>query len=274
MKKTRNMCTTIAAMNSSAAQWCICRMIRPPRTSNERSSDVSYAWRHLDAAQRRVAAVVVDLGHRRVEEQRQERAGQQQDDERVERDLAEQERPVVREDLVQQPPQRGGRPGSRSSTPGPRPCAGQRRFVDVDLVGVFMAAPRSRARRAPVVVTSPRRSPRRPPSIGSMRQPPGGRAEDRPGVVGDVELRLVARAEQPVGLLLVQAGRAAGVGADLRVRHEVAPSRCPPWPRRRWPSQRACASGRAGGSAASASRRTCWSAPSGCRGRRSSGRRR
>ena len=41
VKKTRNMCTTIAAMNSSAAQWCICRMIRPPRTSNERSSDVA-----------------------------------------------------------------------------------------------------------------------------------------------------------------------------------------------------------------------------------------
>ena len=43
VKKTRSMCTTIAAMNSSAAQWCICRMIRPPRTSNERFSDVSYA---------------------------------------------------------------------------------------------------------------------------------------------------------------------------------------------------------------------------------------
>ena len=41
VKKTRNMWTTIAAMNSSAAQWCICRMIRPPRTSNEMSSDVS-----------------------------------------------------------------------------------------------------------------------------------------------------------------------------------------------------------------------------------------
>src|SRR5262245_57543124 len=50
-------------------------------------------------------------------------------------------------------------------------------------------------------------------------QPPGGRAEDRPGVVGDLELGLVARAEQAVRLLLVQAGGAAGVGADLRVRH-------------------------------------------------------
>ena len=41
VKKTRSMCTTIAAMNSRAAQWCICRMMRPPRTSNERFSDDS-----------------------------------------------------------------------------------------------------------------------------------------------------------------------------------------------------------------------------------------
>ena len=102
VKNTRSMCTTIAAMNSSAAQWCICRMIRPPRTSNERFSVVSYARDIVDALQRHVAAVVADLLHRRVEEQRQERAGQQQHDERVERDLAEQERPVVREDLVEQ----------------------------------------------------------------------------------------------------------------------------------------------------------------------------
>jgi hypothetical protein len=59
--------------------------------------------RHLDAAQRRVRAVVDDLLHRGVEEQREVRAGQQQDDERVQRDLAEQERPVIREDLVEQP---------------------------------------------------------------------------------------------------------------------------------------------------------------------------
>jgi hypothetical protein len=48
--------------------------------------------------------VVDDLGHARVEEQRQEDAGQDQDDERIQRDLAEQERPVVREDLPQQCP--------------------------------------------------------------------------------------------------------------------------------------------------------------------------
>ncbi len=38
VKKIRNMCTTIAAMNSSAAQWCTWRTNRPPRVSNEMSS--------------------------------------------------------------------------------------------------------------------------------------------------------------------------------------------------------------------------------------------
>src|SRR4051812_26834341 len=55
------------------------------------------------------------------------------------------------------------------------------------------------------------------------RQPAAGRSEDRLGVVGEVELRLVARAEQAVRLLLVQAGGAAGVGADLGIRDIVAP---------------------------------------------------
>ncbi len=35
VKKTRNMCTIIEATKINAAQWCNCRMNRPPRTSNE-----------------------------------------------------------------------------------------------------------------------------------------------------------------------------------------------------------------------------------------------
>ena len=62
--------------------------------------------RHLDAAQRPVHAVVGDLGHRRVEEQRQVHAGDQQHDEAVQRDLTQQERPVSREHLVQLPADR------------------------------------------------------------------------------------------------------------------------------------------------------------------------
>ena len=56
---------------------------------------------HLQAAQRDVVAAVDDFVRAWPEEEGQERAGQQQDDERVERDLAEHERPVVREDLVE-----------------------------------------------------------------------------------------------------------------------------------------------------------------------------
>ena len=33
VKKIRNMWTIIEAMKNSAAQWWICRMSRPPRTS-------------------------------------------------------------------------------------------------------------------------------------------------------------------------------------------------------------------------------------------------
>ena len=35
VKKTRSRWTIIAAMKSIAAQWCICRISRPPRTSKE-----------------------------------------------------------------------------------------------------------------------------------------------------------------------------------------------------------------------------------------------
>src|SRR5664279_1638767 len=50
-----------------------------------------------------------------------------------------------------------------------------------------------------------------------LRQGTLGRAEDDLRLVRDVELRLVAGAEQMVGLLLVQRNGAADVRADLRV---------------------------------------------------------
>lgn len=59
--------------------------------------------RHTHAVQPPVGAVVDDLRHGRVEEQRQPHARQQQDDEAVEGDLAQQERPVVGKGLPQQP---------------------------------------------------------------------------------------------------------------------------------------------------------------------------
>src|SRR6478672_13244725 len=50
-----------------------------------------------------------------------------------------------------------------------------------------------------------------------LRQASCRRAEDDVGVVGHVERRLVAQAQQVVRLLLVEADRAARVRADLRV---------------------------------------------------------
>ncbi len=50
VKNTRIMCVTIAAMKISAAQWWICRISRPPRTSNEslsveaKASDMCWPW--------------------------------------------------------------------------------------------------------------------------------------------------------------------------------------------------------------------------------------
>ena len=50
VKNTRHMWISIAAMNSSAAQWWIWRMIRPPRTSKVMSQRRLVRLRHLDAA--------------------------------------------------------------------------------------------------------------------------------------------------------------------------------------------------------------------------------
>ena len=43
VKKMRHRCTPIAATKISAAQWWICRMSRPPRTSKLMRSVDSYA---------------------------------------------------------------------------------------------------------------------------------------------------------------------------------------------------------------------------------------
>jgi hypothetical protein len=57
--------------------------------------------RHRQPAEQLVAALVLDLGHRRLEPDGEEQPGEQQDDERVQRDLAQQEGPVIGEDLAQ-----------------------------------------------------------------------------------------------------------------------------------------------------------------------------
>src|SRR5215204_5321469 len=56
---------------------------------------------------------------------------------------------------------------------------------------------------------------------GQLRERSGRRPEDHLAVVRHVELRLVAGAEQVVGVLLVQRNRAADMGADLGVRDDA-----------------------------------------------------
>ncbi len=55
---------------------------------------------HLHAAHGQVGALVVRRDHRGLEEERQERAGEEHRDEAPQRDLAEHERPVIGEDLA------------------------------------------------------------------------------------------------------------------------------------------------------------------------------
>ena len=44
VKKTRAMWMTIAPTKMSQAQWCICRINRPPRTAKERLTVEAKAW--------------------------------------------------------------------------------------------------------------------------------------------------------------------------------------------------------------------------------------
>ena len=183
VKNTRNMCTTIEVMNSSAAQWWIWRISRPPRTSKRQVQRRGVGVGHLYAAQRLVAAVVDDLLLAGVEEQRQVHAGQQQDDEAVERDLAEHERPVVRKDLVHAALEEARRPEPVVDVPQ-RPAGGLLAGPDPRgaLVAVVVAL---------VLIGAPRSSVRRLESTGpgdevalgvdadpQLRQRAGGRPED------------------------------------------------------------------------------------------------
>ena len=211
MKKIRSMCARIAATNRSAAQWWICRISRPPRTSKLMFSVEAYASLIRDAVEVVVGAVVDDLGHARLEPERQERAGQQQDDERVEGDLAEQERPVVREDL---PEQHAEAPGAVEPVVQPALPVPSR-----SLFGVMPDSsplPETRADRLVEVALRDQVSPR-VRGDRQLRQRPRGRAEEHRGAARRVERRLVARAEDVVGGLLVERRRAADVGADLGV---------------------------------------------------------
>ena len=147
----------------------------------------------------------------RLEPQRQERAGQQQDDEAVERDLAQHERPVVGEDLA-----RAALDEVRRAEPLVDLVGGRRRPPSRVPSGAHLV-PRSWARPAPGSRRWTPSIPRRRRSSGSWGRGRAAGPKITCAVLGHVERRLVARAEQVVGLLLVQADRAADVGADLGV---------------------------------------------------------
>ncbi len=83
MKKIRIRCSTIAATNTSAAQWCVWRISRPALTSKERSTRRAVRLAHRRAAQRRVGPSVDDVSpSARLEEQRQVDPGRDEHDER------------------------------------------------------------------------------------------------------------------------------------------------------------------------------------------------
>ncbi len=102
VRKMRPMCTTIDPVKMSAAQWCIWRISSPPRTLKEMLHRRAVGLRDPLPVQRLVGAVVDDLLCRGDVVQGQEDARRQQHDERVQRDLAQHEGPVVREDLVEE----------------------------------------------------------------------------------------------------------------------------------------------------------------------------
>ena len=101
VKKMRSMWTTIDPTKMFAAQWCIWRMSRPPRTAKLKFSVEANASETGCPRSGRVRALVDDLLARRDEVEGQEDSRPEEHDERVEGDLAYQERPVVREDLVE-----------------------------------------------------------------------------------------------------------------------------------------------------------------------------
>jgi hypothetical protein len=63
---------------------------------------------HLDPIERFIGAVVGGLAKARLEEESEESAGEYQHHEAIERDLAEHERPVIREHLVESLLREGG----------------------------------------------------------------------------------------------------------------------------------------------------------------------
>ena len=153
VKKIRHMCTAMEPTKTSAAQWCIWRMTRPLRTAKDRLTVDAKAADTLAPRSGSVGAVVDDVLGRGDEVEAQEDARGDQHHEGVEGDLAQEERPVVGEDLVEQacarpwPPRGARRASARRPTTGsglvPSCRAGPGRAPAGRDVTALMTAPRS-----------------------------------------------------------------------------------------------------------------------------------
>ena len=101
MKNTRATWATMTATKMTAVQWWTWRIRSPARTSNDRLHHGVEGRRDRGALQGRVGARIDDRLPRGHEEEREEGARREQDEEAEQRDLAQQERPVVGEHLAQ-----------------------------------------------------------------------------------------------------------------------------------------------------------------------------
>ena len=173
---------------------------------------------HLLPLKRRVRPVVDDLRGAVLVEERQVDARRDEHDERVERDLAEQERPVVREEVAQGLAQEGraaAAPVDEADDPADH------------VLGFLSRTPHHEGPTGWSKLPAARSSPFGCDQQRQHRQlAAGGPEGDRPAVRG-VERRVVARADERgrrlVGLeerSAVERDRAAGVRADLRVRDD------------------------------------------------------
>ena len=180
---------------------------------------------HHDAPERDVGAVVLHLARAGHEPEGQERTGQQADDHGVHGHLTEHEGPVVGEDLLHEVADALGRPSAvvdPAGDPADLLHASAYRGLGLGVVGAQAVCARGGV--SVVLIHAPRSSGDRlaercvghQVTLGvnsdlQLRKRTLRRAEDDLAVLRHVEGRLVTRAQQVVGLLLVEADGAAHV---------------------------------------------------------------
>src|SRR3984893_7985049 len=241
VKNTRVMCAKIATMNMIAAQWWICLISRPPRMSNEMFSvdwyacDIErpsslvyepwYTTTALDGSKNSARYVPVSSritnDHSAISPSMKDQWSGKTSRIRTRTPLA----PWNRSSSHPPTPETAGGIFTASSLiPSPR-WRSKSAFADALVFPIrsqarSSALPEARADRLREVASG-RDVALRGQHERQLRQRAGRRAEDHVGPVRRVERRLVARAEDVVGRLLVQGDRAADVRTDLGVGDDV-----------------------------------------------------